>query len=158
MRAVRPQEEITQSETGTRPWAVSVEAREISGKTVPENKELVSGVDEWIQREGAVIRTHKVLRKALFTPKDVDSSQRGCSVDELGDIRVTRGVTETGEEFSIEEFWRASKNPHRLLQERWTGSTEFRRRRCAAQEEESASLLLVDAEDPNGKVVVPARP
>ena len=103
--------------------------------------------DKWVQVSQGVQRKHGKHSKALFTPEGVDEASMGCSVDDIGDVRVTEGRTENGEEFVIEDFWRAAKNPQRLLEHKWTGPTTFKQRKRAAQEEISALRTLPNVDD-----------
>ena len=43
----------------------------------------------------------------------------------LGDYRITKGEYEDGEQFTLSDYWRASKKPTRQLKRRWKGHTSF---------------------------------
>ena len=59
------------------------------------------------------------------TPSKVDENSRPCSVKEIGDVRITEGQEENGNSFVMQDYWRASRRPHRMLAKRWTGRTRF---------------------------------
>ena len=102
-----------------------------SGPTNEEEKqkgEITREVDEWSGNAKELCRHHVRARRALFTPTKVDEQLRPCSMKEVGDVRVTRGTTVSGEDFVIHDFWRAAQRQHRDLKEEWTGTTTFEQR------------------------------
>ena len=73
--------------------------------------------DTWSGNADVLTRLHVRERKAMFTPVKVDEETRPCRVKDIGDIRITEGIGESGEAFRIHDYWRASKRPHRDLKE-----------------------------------------
>ena len=69
---------------------------------------------------------HSAPRLALFTPDRVQA----CPVpdDELTGLRQTtvKPIAIGAETVMIEDQFRDESDPHRLLQERWTGETRFK--------------------------------
>ena len=79
--------------------------------------------DSW--KEGAVhvVRTHHQPRRARFTPLRVHGSPPAKA---LTPQRITKGTfLLSGEKFSRVDTWTARATSHLMLDEPWTGSTEF---------------------------------
>ena len=79
-----------------------------------------AGLDHWETNGHEVVRFHSRPRRALFA-----ATARQEEYDSLGPIRTTRGKDQTGEEFVLHDYWRASRRPQRQLPFRWTGTTTF---------------------------------
>ena len=101
------------------------EAREIVGAKEQSDAQTR---DEWAGNTQEVIRFHRQERRALFTPAKVDEDFRPCQVKEIGDVRITEGISASGDKFTIQDYWRAAKNPHRNMKEAWVGQTGLCRR------------------------------
>ena len=82
--------------------------------------------DSWKIEGQWLIRIHSAPRLALFTPDRVQA----CPVpdDELTGLRQTtvKPIAIGAETVMIEDQFRDESDPHRLLQERWTGETRFK--------------------------------
>ena len=88
---------------------------------------LEGGVgDRWEERgeDGQWVRLHRTPRTSLFTPFRVPWGPGRKS--RLASIRHTVGVDETGMKFDIMDDWTQPGVAHRVLPQRWTGSTIFR--------------------------------
>ena len=82
--------------------------------------------DRWMRKEGSLIREHRKLRRALFTPVDVKKIDDHLSDEPVGAIRVTEGEFTNGKRFRMEDDWTTLSNSHKVLAMRWTGRTTFR--------------------------------
>ena len=81
--------------------------------------------DEWASRgdKGAWTRQHARARRSLFTPMKVGRGH--VRAEEVGAVRVTRGIFDNGEIFTHTDRWKEAKDPHRGLPRPWTGFTVF---------------------------------
>ncbi|CAK8996280.1 Hypothetical protein (Fragment) [Durusdinium trenchii] len=98
---------------------------------IPDGPEVVmihSEEEEWeapTEKGKWLIRVHNAPRLAMFSPARVTSSP----IDEaqLTGKRKThmKALIEGSSQVLIEDDYKESEDPHRLLQERWTGETWF---------------------------------
>ena len=81
--------------------------------------------DDWISRGagGKWIRAHRTARKSLFTPCRVPRGP--AHPDMFSVVRRTIGVNNKGNKFEIVDNWKDSHCSHRLMEDPWTGTTEF---------------------------------
>ena len=81
--------------------------------------------DYWVDTGGGARRVHLRMRRALFTPVDVDAAACPRAWAAMGKVRITEGVTEDGTQFLRRDNWTAPEDAHRALKARWTGTTTF---------------------------------
>ena len=62
------------------------------------------------------------MRETLFTPMKVGKGPKDAM--EVGDLRVTVGITQSGHVFSRRDLWKQLKDPHQKL-EPFVGETHF---------------------------------
>ena len=75
------------------------------------------------------------------------------SAEEVGRIRVTRGVFEDKERFEMTDFWRTCKEPHKNLKKLWTGSTTFTDH-WGGQECDRVGQIVINTPSPRGGVEI----
>ena len=99
--------------------------KDVSGATVTlEPKEKMPKNDHWrVENEKWLIRVHRAPRLGLFTPARVASSP--VPEDRLTGVRKTyvQPAVPGSNKITLEDDFRESDEPHRHLQERWTGET-----------------------------------
>ena len=81
--------------------------------------------DYWEEDGDKIVRVHVQTRDSLFTCPVEDGSLRGQVTQEVGRVRTTRGVTQSGEEFVLLDYWQAARRPNRRQPFQWTGTTTF---------------------------------
>ena len=79
--------------------------------------------DAWHRAEGQIVRMHRKPREALFTPMKVAGGP--LSAGEIFGRRLTIGRFMSGKAFILEDNWKTAAEPHRRLEEPWTGPTLF---------------------------------
>ena len=83
--------------------------------------------DEWIYEfegnEITIIKKHENLREELFAPTGEDGYP--VHSKDFQSTRITKGVTQSGKVFEIEDNWRRPGRASRRLDEAWTGQTVF---------------------------------
>ena len=79
--------------------------------------------DAWHRAEGQIVRMHRKPREALFTPMKVAGGP--LSAGEIFGRRLTIGRFMSGKAFILEDNWKTAAEPHRRLEEPWTGTTLF---------------------------------
>ena len=72
---------------------------------------------------GTWIRKHNTLRSSLFTPMKVAKGPTHGT--HLAKLRRTEGTFVTGEKFTIYDDWTDADRAHRVLKDKWTGTTTF---------------------------------
>ncbi|CAK9007936.1 unnamed protein product, partial [Durusdinium trenchii] len=99
--------------------------KDVSGATVTlEPKEKMPKNGHWrVENEKWLIRVHRAPRLGLFTPARVASSP--VPEDRLTGVRKTyvQPAVPGSNKITLEDDFRESDEPHRHLQERWTGET-----------------------------------
>ena len=87
----------------------------------------VTEKDEWIYEvkgnEINIIKKHVNLREELFAP--TGEGEYPVHSKDFQSTRITKGVTQSGTVFEIEDNWRRPGRASRRLEEAWTGQTVF---------------------------------
>ena len=81
--------------------------------------------DYWVETNNGVRRVHLKQRRALFTPIDVDAAGCPRAWSAMNRSRLTEGTLEDGTPFMLQDNWTTPEIAHRLMRQRWTGTTTF---------------------------------
>ena len=81
--------------------------------------------DDWGERgeNKRWSRLHRTPRLALFTPFKIPRGPGRKT--KLSAVRITRGIDEQGNKFSIRDDWTNPDCSHRILNKKWVGETYF---------------------------------
>ena len=79
--------------------------------------------DAWNENNGFIMRMHYKPRLSLFAPMDVAGYPNSDRT--IGRIRVTKGLTITGQKFEMRDDWTMPSKAHRNLAIPWIGTTSF---------------------------------
>ena len=118
--------------TGRYFWNVSGEVpseeqrlADVAGTTVIQEPDPKLQSDSWRKEKGWIIRVHHAPRLALFSP--LRATLCPVSEDKLTGRRKTiiQPLVPGASETVLEDDYRETAEPHRLLQDRWTGETHF---------------------------------
>jgi hypothetical protein len=101
---------------------LGIETHAECAETALKLANLAKAKDGWISKRPWQ-RRHDTPRRALFTPMRVVGGP--ANAGSVGSTRVTTGKYATGKTFVIEDNWRTTSQPHRLLGGAWTGTTCF---------------------------------
>ena len=84
-----------------------------------------TGSDHWaaIGADRVWIREHAEWRRELCTPFGTAGGPNNDM--RFKSTRITTGVTESGKRFQIHDMWTSPQVAHRMLDEKWVGTTAF---------------------------------